>query len=168
MLSIGEDAMVIVHGLELKRKEKPLIKNFELQSGGLKTILRDISSQDDSIISTPTAVVELYPQSSKILVDEKLKELVSVYQSNADVSAVADKGEDTIVKQEEPLEQPRPLPLAPVLVSPQMNEKKFFPDDIIFVWQPSGVLSHLVVAEDSLFQKITFDVYIADQFIKRK
>ncbi len=167
VLSIGEDAMVIVHGLELKRKEKPLIKNFELQSGGLKTILRDISSQDDSIISTPTAVVELYPKSSEILVDEKLKELVSVYQSNADVSAVAekvvaDKGEDTIVKQKEPPEQPRPLPLAPVLVSPQMNEKKFFPDDIIFVWQPSGVLSHLVVAEDSLFQKITFDVYIAN------
>lgn len=162
VLSIGEDAMVIVHGLELKRKEKPLIRNFELQSGGLKTILKNISSQDDSIIGTPTAVVELYPQSSEILVDEKLKGLISVYQSNADVSAVADKGEDTVVKQGELPEQPRSLPLTPVLVSPQMNEKKFFPDDIIFVWQPSGVLSHLVVAEDSLFQEITFDAYIAN------
>lgn len=162
VLSIGEDAMVIVHGLELKRKEKPLIRNFALQSGGLKTILKNISSQDDSIIGTPTAVVELYPQSSEILVDEKLKGLISVYQSNADVSAVADKGEDTVVKQGELPEQPRSLPLTPVLVSPQMNEKKFFPDDIIFVWQPSGLLSHLVVAEDSLFQEITFDAYIAN------
>lgn len=162
VLSIGEDAMVIVHGLELKRKEKPLIRNFELQSGGLKTILKNISSQDDSIIGTPTAVVELYPQSSEILVDEKLKGLISVYQSNADVSAVADKGEDTVVKQGELPEQPRSLPLAPVLVSPLMNEKRFFPNDIIFVWQPSGVLSHLVVAEDSLFQEITFDAYIAN------
>ena len=108
VLNIGEDAMVIIHGMESKRKEKPIIKNIELQSGGLETILKDVGKQEDSVMSTSAPVVELYPDSSKIVVDEKLKGLVSVYQSNAVVSAAGKEVRDTVVEQEEVSEEPGP------------------------------------------------------------
>ncbi|MGB7054453.1 MAG: OmpA family protein [bacterium] len=38
-LKIGEDATVIIHGLNLEQKENSFIKNIALQDGGLRSIL---------------------------------------------------------------------------------------------------------------------------------
>ncbi len=85
-LKMEEDAMVIVQGSQLERKEETSVKNIEPQNGVFKTILRDAASQDDSLASAPAAVDSLNSQSSKTLVDEKLEDLVVVYQGNDRVS----------------------------------------------------------------------------------
>ncbi len=90
-LKMGEDAMVIIHGLNLERKEKTIVKNIEVQNGGFKTILSDSASQDDSITSAPAAVNEPNSQGGKTIVDEKLEDLVVAYQSNNGVSAAREK-----------------------------------------------------------------------------
>lgn len=103
-LKMDEDAMVVIRGLSLKRKEKPLVKNIELQDGSLRTMLKDESSQDDSITSAPAAVGELNSQGSKTLVDEKLEGLIVAYQGDTVVLAasektVIDKDDSVVVKQ---------------------------------------------------------------------
>jgi len=104
-LKMDEDAMVIIHGLNLEQKEKTLVKNIELQNGGFKTILRDAASQDDSLTSAPTTGDEPNSQDSKASVDKKLEDLVVVYQGNdrapvAPKKPVVDKGEDVVVRQD--------------------------------------------------------------------
>ncbi|GAG76962.1 unnamed protein product, partial [marine sediment metagenome] len=103
-LKMDEDAMVVIRGLSLKQKEKPLVKNIELRDGSLRTMLKDDASQDDSITSAPAAVGELNSQGSKTLVDEKLEGLIVAYQGDTVVLAasektVIDKDDSVVVKQ---------------------------------------------------------------------
>lgn len=86
-LKIAEDAMVIIHGLNLEKQEDSFIKNIALQDGGLKAILEDAASQDDSVMSTPATMDESNSLSSKTLVDEKLEDLIVAYQTDTEASA---------------------------------------------------------------------------------
>jgi hypothetical protein len=170
VLRMGEDAMVIIHSLYLQREEKQLLKNIRLQDGSLTAILKDATRQADSAAIAPTAMSELSTQINDTLVAEKLEDLVVVYERNADVSEVGekpveDKSEGAVADRGDAFDEHRRPPAAPMLVSPQMNETKYLPDEIVFVWRPSGVLSHLQVAEDSLFQQIAFDTYAASDSV---
>ncbi len=167
MLRMDEDAMVIIHSLSLQRKEEPLLRNLKLQDGSLTSLLDDASTQTATGASTQ-ADKELASQIQDTVVAEKLEDLVVVYQRNADV---ADLGREPVqqtltdtIKEEKGASGERGIPpAAPTLVSPRMNEIRYNPNEITFIWQPSGVLSHLQVAEDSLFEQIAFDAYAASE-----
>jgi hypothetical protein len=165
VLRMGEDAMVIIHSLGVPREEKPLVKDLQLQDGSLTAILKSVAGQTDSS-ATASTIKGISEQMNDTFVREKLEDLVVVYQRNAEVADLGvehreDTGEDTIISEVDE----RHLPEVPRLLSPRMNETKYSPDEITFVWQPSGVLSHLQVAEDSLFQQIAFDAYAASDSV---
>ena len=116
-LKMDEDAMVIVQGSDLERKEEIPVKNIEVQNDGFETIISDAASQDDSITNAPAAVDEQNSQRSKTLVDDKLEGLVVVYESNDDISAasgktVIDKG--VVVKRETDAGRPAGLGLGAI------------------------------------------------------
>ena len=90
-LKMNEEAMVIIHGLNLQQKEKSLVNNLELRDGGLKAILEDAASQDDTSITTQAAVSELNLKNSTTSVDEKLEDLIVAYQSNPKVSTASEQ-----------------------------------------------------------------------------
>ncbi|UCG30182.1 MAG: hypothetical protein JSV53_11915 [candidate division WOR-3 bacterium] len=165
MLRMDEDAMVIIHSLSLERKVKPLLRNIRLQDGSLTSLLKDVSEQTDSVATLMTTT-EITYQTQDTLVAEKLEDLVVVYQRNAEVADLRKESAEQVSEgvftiQEDTLGEPINPPAAPILVSPRMKEIRYYPNEITFVWQPSGVLSHLQVAEDSTFQQISFDAYAA-------
>ena|GEM_PF-2654441 len=167
MLRMDEDAMVIIHSLSLRRKEEPLLRNLKLQEGSLTSLLEDATTQTATGTSTK-ADKELASQIQDTVVAEKLEDLVVVYQRNAEVTdlgrePVQQTPADTAKDSEGVTGELGIPPAAPTLVSPGMNETKYYPNEITFVWQPSGVLSHLQVAEDSLFEQIAFDAYAASE-----
>jgi hypothetical protein len=164
MLRMDEDAMVIIHSLSLERKTEPLLHNLKLQEGSLPALLNDAVAQQgqETIIEADR---EIASQIQDTVVAEKLEDLVVVYQQNADVADLGREPmqqfqEDTVEAMESALSIP---PLTPTLLSPRMHETRYTPNEITFVWQPSGVLSHLQVAEDSLFEQIAFDAYAATE-----
>lgn len=166
-LRMDEDAMVVIHSLTLQRKERQSVKNIKLQDGTLTALLRDIAVQIDSgVIKMPER--ELAAQIQDTVVAEKLEDLVVVYQRNADVADLGEEPmkqilEDSITSIEDTLDEPTVPPAIPTLVSPKLKEKKYYPSEVTFVWHPSAVISHLQVAEDSLFQNIAFDAYSASE-----
>jgi hypothetical protein len=164
MLRMDEDAMVIIHSLSLERRDERHVKNLRLQEGSLTILLEDVSAQEYPDTST-VADREIASQIQDTVVAEKIEDLVIVYQRNADVAELGREPvqqiyEDTIDEMESVLSIP---PVPPTLVSPRRNETRYYPNEITFVWQPSGVLSHLQVAEDSLFEQIAFDTYAASE-----
>ena len=166
-LRMDEDAMVVIHSLTLQRKEKQSVKNFKLQDGTLTALLRDIATQIDTVAITMTEK-EIVAQLQDTLVADKLEDLVDVYQSNADVADLNREPtkqilDDSIISMEDRLDGLTIPPAIPTLVSPELNEKKYYPSEITFIWRPSAALSHLQVAEDSLFQHIAFDAYAASE-----
>lgn len=166
-LRMDEDAMVVIHSLTLQRKEKQSVKNFKLQDGTLTALLRDIAMQTDSgVIKMPEK--EIVAQLQDTLVTDKLEDLVDVYQRNADVADLNQKPtkqilDDSITGMEDTLDEMSIPPAIPTLVSPKSNEKKYYPSEVTFIWRPSAALSHLQVAEDSLFQQVAFDAYAASE-----
>ncbi|UCF70302.1 MAG: OmpA family protein [candidate division WOR-3 bacterium] len=167
VLRMGEEAMVIIHSLSTPRKEKTQVKDIRLQDGSLAAILKDVPGQVDSS-TIVTAIQTRSEQIDDTLVTEKLQDLVVVYQSNAEVDEIGEReverGEDLLIDRELSFEE-RHLPHAPRLISPRMHEARYSTDEIAFVWKPSAVVSHLQVAEDSLFQQIAFDAYAASDSV---
>lgn len=105
MLKIGEDAIVIIHGLKSTAQENSFIKNIELQDGGLRTVLEDAASQNDSTSGTPDIAIEPNSSSNQTLVDEKLENLIVAYENDAKGSPVREKnavneGEGRVVEQD--------------------------------------------------------------------
>ena len=88
-LQIGEEAMVIIQGSNLEQKENSFVKNLELQDGGLKGILEDAASQDDSVLINPDVMRELNAQSKRTQVDEKLESLIAAYQGDPSISVAS-------------------------------------------------------------------------------
>lgn len=164
MLRMDEEAMVIIHSLSLERRAEPLLKNLRLQDGSLTALLNNVTTQDEEETRIE-ADREIAAQIQDTVVAGKLEELVVVFQQNADVAELGEEPlqqihTDTIDDKESVLSIP---PAAPTLVSPRMDETKYNPEGITFLWQPSGALSHLQVAGDSLFEQIAFDAYAASE-----
>jgi hypothetical protein len=164
MLRMDEEAMVIIHSLSLERRAEPLVKNLRLQDGSLTALLNNITTQKEEETRIE-ADQEIAAQIQDTVVAEKLEELIVVFQQNADVAELGEEPlrqihTDTIEDKES---VPSIPPAVPELVSPRMNETKYNPKEITFLWQPSGALSHLQVAEDSLFEQIAFDAYAASE-----
>ena len=130
-LKMDEDAMVIIHGLNLEQKEKTLVKNIELQNGGFKTILRDAASQDDSSTSAPVTGNEPDSQGSETLVDKKLEDLVVVYHGNdrtpvVPKKPVVDKGEDAVITQDTNMSRPAGFGLGAIAGAPTRISFKYW------------------------------------------
>lgn len=164
MLRMDEDAMVVIHGLSLAQKEEPILQNLKLQDGSLTSLLDNVAVLDGQETKTE-ADIGIASQMEDTVVADKLEDLVVVYQQNADVTdlgrePMSQMSDDTIKFMET---APSILPAIPTLISPGMNETRYYPNEITFAWQPSGVLSHLQVAEDSLFERIAFDAYAASE-----
>jgi hypothetical protein len=165
MLRMDEDAMVVIHSLSLAQKEKPPLGDIRLQHGSLAAILNNIEVQADSITRT-IPDNELASQKDDMIVVGKLEDLVVVFQENADVADIRPQNVEFIdisalEENADTPDEPVVPPLVPRLVSPEMNETKYYPSEITFLWQPGEALSHLQVAEDSLFEQLAFDEYTA-------
>ena len=90
-LKIGEEATVIIQGLDLKQEENSFAKNLQLQDGALKAILEDAVSPEGSNSNTQAAESEPNTQSSTTQIDEKLENLIVAYQSDTGVASSHDK-----------------------------------------------------------------------------
>lgn len=163
ILNIGDDALVIIYGLSSKPGGEKVVKNIQLQKGGLRSMLTQLSAQEDFTINTPAAVVELHSKDSRISVDKSLKSLISVYEGHANVSAMGKKvrvneGMGTVVEKGKPPEDPKPLPDTPKIVEPKRDYYiKGLSHNVVFKWQPTSLLSHIQIARDSLFHEMILD-----------
>ena len=100
-LKIDEDAMVIIHGLNLEQQEESFIKNITLQDGELEAILEDVSSHDDSVVNILATKGNPNSLNDKQLIDEKLKDLIVAYEADTEASVpgeeVATNGDKDVV-----------------------------------------------------------------------
>lgn len=161
MLRMGEDAMVIIHGIDPQHRERTDPGNIQLQDGNLTTMLDNLAQQPAAAVKTASGRA-LSAQINDTIVTEKFQDLVATYQSTTQLTDRADTSAvlvDVSVESNDTAALSSHAPESPELISPEPSEIMYSPDEIIFSWSPSAVISHLQVAEDSLFTEVSFDAY---------
>ncbi|MEN3044597.1 MAG: OmpA family protein [Candidatus Hydrothermales bacterium] len=168
-LLVDEEALIIIYGFTEKIK-KTDFKNVEISKGAIRSLLRGLSKEENFVVNTPAAFVELYSKNSKIHVNKKLATLLSIYEGKALVSAsgievTVNEGEGTKVEMGKPPEPPRPLPDVPKVVLP-LKDTTLSGEKILFKWIKNSFLTHIQCAQDSIFREIIEDtVLIEDSLI---
>ncbi len=171
-LNLDEDALLIIYGFLKEERKKNPFHRVELQSGALRPLLTKLSKDENFVVNTPAALVELRSKNSKILVDKSLRSLIAVYEGNADVSAMGQKvrvneGEGTKVEMGKPPEPPRPLPQIPELLGPQDNER-LYNLRVLFRWKKTSTLAHFQLAKDTMFRDLVLDTILSLDSIRLK
>jgi len=154
-LKIDEEAMVIIHSLNLQQKQKSIVNNIEAQGGGLKAILEDAVSQDDSITVSMAAAGESNLKNSEIFIGEKLKDLIVAYNSNTNVSTssakpVIDNDQSMILSQDTSAGIPTDFGIGVIIGEPTgLNLKKWITGqhaiDFEIGWSFPGERIHVAV-----------------------
>jgi hypothetical protein len=104
MLKLDEDAVAIIHSMDLQQSGRSPIDKIELQRGTLETILADsIMGTDSTFLSpVPTDVTPL--KAGTTSVDKKLETLIVAYQGETETSEenakpMIDTAQETIINQ---------------------------------------------------------------------
>ncbi len=165
MLRMGEDAMVIIHGIDPQHREKTDPGNIRLQEGNLTAMLDNLARQTGTTMTSESGR-EMSAQINDTVVTEKFQELVATYQgtsqpTDAEAASVVLEEIGISITKHDTAAGMSQAPERPELISPKPHEITYSPDEIIFSWSPSAAISHLQVAEDSLFDEISFDAYAA-------
>ncbi|UCC12606.1 MAG: OmpA family protein [candidate division WOR-3 bacterium] len=86
VLKMDEEAMVIVHRLDMEREDDQLVKDIKMQNGSLETMLNDEKAQGDTIAIISSAKHKNNSISSETAIEDKLKDLIAAYEGDTTVA----------------------------------------------------------------------------------
>lgn len=82
VLKMDEDAMVIIHRMDMEREDDPIVKDIRMQNGSLEAMLNGEPSKDDSVTIISSTNHKTNSLNHKTVVDEKLKDLIIAYEGD--------------------------------------------------------------------------------------
>lgn len=105
VLNMDEDAMVIVHRLDMEREDDPLVGDIKMQNGSLEAMLEGEKIKDDTTAGIPSTNHKNDSLSSADAIDDKLKDLIAAYEGDTVVTQTKEtpvvEQKDVVIRQPE-------------------------------------------------------------------
>jgi hypothetical protein len=105
VLKMDEDAMVIVHRLDMEREDDKLVKDIQMQNGSLEAMLNGEKIHDDTTAIISSANHKNNSLNRETAIDDKLKDLIAAYEGDTVVTPTKEK--PVVVQKDSVIAQPK-------------------------------------------------------------